>query len=48
VIAMPTLGSRADDTCSVPRQAVNVTAYGIADASINYALTSNLTLFAQG
>lgn len=29
-------------------QPVNVAAYGIADASINYALTPNVTLFAQG
>lgn len=29
-------------------QPVNVAAYGIADASINYALTPKLTLFAQG
>jgi iron complex outermembrane recepter protein len=29
-------------------QPVNVAAYGIADASINYALTPNFTVFAQG
>jgi iron complex outermembrane recepter protein len=29
-------------------QPVNVAAYGIADASINYAITPNVTLFAQG
>lgn len=29
-------------------QPVNVAAYGIADASINYALTDNVTVFAQG
>jgi len=29
-------------------QPVNVAAYGIWDASINYALTENVTLFAQG
>ncbi|WP_179641037.1 TonB-dependent receptor [Sphingomonas guangdongensis] len=29
-------------------QPVNVAAYGIADASINYAVTPNVTVFAQG
>ncbi|MBI0533071.1 TonB-dependent receptor [Sphingomonas sp. TX0522] len=29
-------------------QPINVAAYGIADASINYALTPHVTLFAQG
>lgn len=29
-------------------QPVNVAAYGIVDASINYALTPNVTIFAQG
>lgn len=29
-------------------QPVNVASYGIADASINYALTPNVTVFAQG
>ncbi|NJR79410.1 TonB-dependent receptor [Sphingomonas corticis] len=29
-------------------QPVNVAAYGIADASINYAITPNVTVFAQG
>ncbi|MHA6724058.1 TonB-dependent receptor [Sphingomonas sp. RS2018] len=29
-------------------QPVNIASYGIADASINYAITPNLTVFAQG